>query len=308
MSADAATEAAIPLPARKKRFNRSEVLAALIFVLPFVIVYAVLFIYPTLQMIWLSFQKAPLIGPGTFIGFDNYAKLFKDKLFGVAFWNTVYFVTLTVIPATLTALAIAVGVNRLKGWMQSVILACFFIPYILPVSVVFRVWGWMFDSQFGVLQPLIALFVGENVPVFRTLPLFMPTVAFITVWWTIGFNILLFIAGLRNISPEIYEAAALDGTSKWRQFTRITWPLIWPVTVLVLTIQLIAQFKIFDQVYLFGNGGRSDATMGLVQLIYRSAFQKNNGGYGATVAVVLFLIIVVFSVLQFQMLRARGEK
>lgn len=308
MSADAATEAAIPLPARKKRFNRSEVLAALIFVLPFVILYAVLFIYPTLQMIWLSFQKAPLIGPGTFIGFDNYAKLFKDKLFGVAFWNTVYFVTLTVIPATLTALAIAVGVNRLKGWMQSVILACFFIPYILPVSVVFRVWGWMFDSQFGVLQPLIALFVGENVPVFRTLPLFMPTVAFITVWWTIGFNILLFIAGLRNISPEIYEAAALDGTSKWRQFTRITWPLIWPVTVLVLTIQLIAQFKIFDQVYLFGNGGRSDATMGLVQLIYRSAFQKNNGGYGATVAVVLFLIIVVFSVLQFQMLRARGEK
>lgn len=305
-AADTATD--VPLPARKKRFNRNEVLAALIFVLPFVVVYAVLFIYPTLQMIWLSFHKAPLIGPGTFIGLDNYAKLFKDKLFGVAFWNTVYFVVLTVVPATLTALAIAVGVNRLKGWMQSLILACFFIPYILPVSVVFRVWGWMFDSQFGILQPLIALVVGENVPVFRTLPLFMPTVAFITVWWTIGFNILLFIAGLRNISPEIYEAAALDGTSKWRQFTRITWPLIWPVTVLVLTIQLIAQFKIFDQVYLFGNGGRSDATMGLVQLIYRSAFQKNNGGYGATVAVVLFLIIVVFSVLQFQMLRARGEK
>jgi len=305
-AADTATD--VPLPARKKRFNRTEVLAALLFVLPFVVVYAVLFIYPTLQMIWLSFHKAPLIGPGTFIGFDNYAKLFKDKLFGVALWNTVYFVILTVVPATMVALAIAVGVNRLKGWMQSLILACFFIPYILPVSVVFRVWGWMFDSQFGILQPLIALVVGENVPVFRTLPLFMPTVAFITVWWTIGFNILLFIAGLRNISPEIYEAAALDGTSRWRQFTRITWPLIWPVTVLVLTIQLIAQFKIFDQVYLFGNGGRSDATLGLVQLIYRSAFQKNNGGYGATVAVVLFLVIVVFSVLQFQMLRARGEK
>lgn len=305
-AADTAND--VPLPARKKRFNRTEVLAALLFVLPFVVVYAVLFIYPTLQMIWLSFHKAPLIGPGTFIGFDNYAKLFKDKLFGVALWNTVYFVILTVVPATMVALAIAIGVNRLKGWMQSLILACFFIPYILPVSVVFRVWGWMFDSQFGILQPLIALFVGENVPVFRTLPLFMPTVAFITVWWTIGFNILLFIAGLRNISPEIYEAAALDGTSRWRQFTRITWPLIWPVTVLVLTIQLIAQFKIFDQVYLFGNGGRSDATLGLVQLIYRSAFQKNNGGYGATVAVVLFLVIVVFSVLQFQMLRARGEK
>lgn len=303
-AADISSDA--PLKARKQRFNSKEVLTALIFVLPFVVVYAVLFIYPTLQMIWLSFHKAPLIGAGTFIGFDNYEKLFKDRLFGVAFWNTVYFVALTAIPSTLLALMIAIGVNRLKGWVQSLILACFFIPYILPVSVVFRVWGWMFDSQFGILQYVIALFAGENVPVFRTLPLFMPTVAFITIWWTIGFNILLFIAGLRNISPEIYEAASIDGTSKFRQFTRITWPLIWPITVLVLTIQLIAQFKIFDQVYLFGNGGRSDATMGLVQLIYRSAFQKNNGGYGATVAVVLFLVIVVFSVLQFQLLRARG--
>lgn len=303
-AADISSDA--PLKARKQRFNSKEVLTALIFVLPFVVVYAVLFIYPTLQMIWLSFHKAPLIGPGTFIGFDNYEKLFKDRLFGVAFWNTVYFVALTAIPSTLLALMIAIGVNRLKGWVQSLILACFFIPYILPVSVVFRVWGWMFDSQFGILQYVIAFFTGENVPVFRTLPLFMPTVAFITIWWTIGFNILLFIAGLRNISPEIYEAASIDGTSKFRQFTRITWPLIWPITVLVLTIQLIAQFKIFDQVYLFGNGGRSDATMGLVQLIYRSAFQKNNGGYGATVAVVLFLVIVVFSVLQFQLLRARG--
>ena len=300
------TSGEVPLPALKKRFSSREVLTALIFVLPFVVVYAVLFIYPTLQMIWLSLQKAPLIGPGTFIGFDNYVRLFNDKLFGVALWNTVYFVLLSALPSTLLGLAIAIGINRLKGWTQSVILACFFIPYILPVSVVFRVWGWMFDSQFGILQPVIALIAGGNVPVFRTLPLFMPTVAFITIWWTIGFNILLFIAGLRNIPTEIYEAASLDGTSRWRQFTRITWPLIWPVTVLVLTIQLILQFKIFDQVYLFGNGGRSDATMGLVQLIYRSAFQKNNGGYGASVAVVLFLVIVVFSVLQFQLLRARG--
>jgi multiple sugar transport system permease protein len=226
----------------------------------------------------------------------------------VAFWNTAYFVLLSVIPSTLLGLAIAMGVNRLKGWAQSIILACFFIPYILPVSVVFRIWGWMFDSQFGILQYPIEWIAGEHVPVFRTLPLFMPTVAFITVWWLVGFNVLLFIAGLRNISSEIYEAAQLDGATRWQQFTRITWPLIWPVTVLVLTIQLILQFKIFDQIYLFGNGGRTDATMGLVQLIFRNAFQKNMGGYGATAAVVLFAIIVIFSVLQYQILRARGDK
>jgi len=166
----------------------------------------------------------------------------------------------------------------------------------------------MFDSQFGVMQYPIHFFFGSNIPVFRTLPLFMPSVAFITIWWGIGFNVLLFIAGLRNISPDIYESASLDGATRWQQFTRITWPLIWPVTVLVLTIQLILQFKIFDQIYLFGNGGRTDATMGLVQLIYRDAFQKNQGGYGATVAFALFAIIVIFSVLQYQLLRARGEK
>ncbi|HVW93902.1 MAG TPA: sugar ABC transporter permease [Devosia sp.] len=281
---------------------------AAVLVLPFVVIYAVLFIYPTVQMVLLSLQKAPLIGPGTWIGLRNYMQLFRDRLFSVAVWNTVYFVVLSVIPSTILGLIIALGVNRLKGWLQSIVLACFFLPYILPVSVVYRIWNWMFDSQFGILQYPIHFFVGANVPVFRTLPLFMPAVAFVTVWWLVGFNVLLFIAGLRNISPEIYEAAALDGANRWQIFWRLTWPLIWPVTVLVLTIQLILQFKIFDQVYLFGQGGRTDATMGVVQLIYRDAFQKNMGGYGAAAAVMLFAIIVIFSVLQYQLLRARGSK
>ena len=149
--------------------------------------------------------------------------------------------------------------NRLKGWLQSLALAAFFLPYILPVSVVFRIWNWMFDKDYGIAQNVVALFNGgQHLSIFRTIPLFMPAVAFVTVWWLLGFNVLLFIAGLRNISSEIYEAAALDGAGRWAQFRRITWPLIWPVTVLVLTIQLILQFKIFDQVYLFSAGGRAD--------------------------------------------------
>ena len=122
---------------------------------------------------------------------------------------------------------------------------------------------------------MVALFNGgQHLSIFRTIPLFMPAVAFVTVWWLLGFNVLLFIAGLRNISSEIYEAAALDGAGRWAQFRRITWPLIWPVTVLVLTIQLILQFKIFDQVYLFSAGGRADPTMVMVQYIYKQAFQR----------------------------------
>ena len=189
---------------------------------------------------------------------------------------------LSVIPSTLIALAVALGVNRLKGWLQSVVLAAFFLPYILPVSVVFRIWQWIFDKDFGVAQYAIAPFNdGQHLSIFRTIPLFMPAVAFVTVWWLLGFNVLLFIAGLRNISVEIYEAANLDGAKRWTQFRRITWPLIWPVTVLVFTIQLILQLKIFDQVYLFAQGGRIDATMVMVQYIYKQAFQMNKGGLAA---------------------------
>lgn len=291
------------------RSKRSEYFAAAVLMAPFVVIYGVLFVYPTIKMVELSLTNAPLIGPGKWIGFDNFRRLANDRLFSVAIWNTMYFVVLSVIPSTLIALGVALGVNRLKGWTQSVVLAAFFLPYILPVSVVFRIWQWIFDKDFGVAQyAIIPLNDGQNLSIFRTIPLFMPAVAFITVWWLLGFNVLLFIAGLRNISTEIYEAANLDGASRWTQFRRITWPLIWPVTVLVFTINLILQLKIFDQVYLFAQGGRTDATMVMVQYIYRQAFQMNKGGLSSAASVVLFLVIVIVSVLQFQLLRARSAR
>jgi multiple sugar transport system permease protein len=288
--------------------RRTEMLVALALVAPFVAIYGWLFIYPTIQMVRLSFTNAPLIGPGEGVGFDNYARLFTDRVFRTALWNTSYFVLLTVIPGTIVALVIAMMVSRLKGWAQSLVLAAFFLPFILPVTVVFLIWQWMFDFQYGIAQYILTPIVGEPVNVWRRAPWFIPMAALVTIWWTNGFSILLFLAGLRNISSEIYEAADLDGASRWQQFSQITWPLIWPVTVLCLTIQLILQLKIFDQVYLFSIGGRTNQTMVLVQYIYEQAFIHNKGGYAATVAVALFLIIIVFSVLQFQALRARGER
>jgi multiple sugar transport system permease protein len=288
--------------------RRSEILTALVLVLPFVVVYGVLFVWPTIQMVALTFTRSPLIGWGEWVGFRNYQRLWGDRLFWAATWNTLYFVLLTVVPSTLLGLAIALGVNRLSGWTQSMVLAAFFLPNILPVSVVYRIWNWVVDAQFGIAQIPIEAIWGESVPITRTIPLFMPFVALVTIWWTVGFNVLLFIAGLRNISAEVYEAAQLDGATRWQVFRRITWPLIWPITALVATIQLILQLKIFDQVYLFAQGGRVDATLTLVQFIYRSAFQKNQGGYGATVALLLFALIVILSVIQFQALRARGAR
>lgn len=290
------------------RNRRREILVAYILVAPFILIYGWMFIYPTIQMVQMSFTDAHLIGGGKWVGFKNYIRMFKDPVFYKAVFNTAYFVALTVVPGTIVALAIALMVRRLNGWMQSIVLAGFFLPYVLPISVVYVIWDWLTNKQFGMLQGPIVAIVGEPVNIWRTIPWFMPGVAVITIWWTNGFSILLFLAGLRNIPQEIYEAAALDGATRRQILTRITLPLLWPITVLCLTIQLILQMKIFDQVYLFAVGGRTQATMVMVQYIYEQAFQKNSGGYAATLAVALFVVVVVFSVLQYQILRIRGQR
>ena len=275
------------------------------FVAPFVIAYLVLFIYPTIKLILLSLTDGPLIGDGNWVGLHNYARLASDHLFQQSLIQTIYFVILTVIPTTAIGLGIALMVIRLKGWLQSIVLACFFLPYILPVTVVTQIWIWVLDKEFGVGQYVIELFAGGRVPVFHEAAWAMPVVAWVTIWWTCGFNVLLFIAGLRNIPQDYYDAAALDGAGRWAQFRNVTWPLIWPVTALVLTIQLILQFKILDQVYLMTGGGPFNKSYVILLYVYHQTFQLNHGGYGAAIAMVLFAMIVVFSVLQFQLLRVR---
>lgn len=288
--------------------NRSRHrLVAYSLILPFVAIFALVFAYPVIEVVRMSFTDAPLIGGGEWVGFDNYARLLSDKLFYTSLVNNGYFVLLTVIPTTVIALIIALAVNRLSGRMQALALVMFFMPYVLPVSVVTQIWAWMLDFQFGILQPVIEFFTGKPVPVFKNPFWVMPAVAVVTIWWTNGFNVLLFLAGLRNIPEELYEAAKLDGATRRQLFLRVTWPLLWPVTALVLTLQLILQLKIFDQVYLLSEGGPFNSSYVLLLMVYREAFQLNNGGYAAAISLVLFLIIVVISVLQFQILRIGGK-
>jgi multiple sugar transport system permease protein len=288
--------------------RRNEALVALVLVAPYVLIYGWMFVWPMIRVAVMSFTDAPLIGAGEPVGLANYHRMFADPIFWRAIWNTSYFVLLTVIPGTAVALLIALMVYRLKGWAQSLVLAAFFLPFVLPVTVVYLIWDWMMNVRFGMLQVPIEWVTGKPVNVWRNVNWFMPCVAILTIWWTNGFSILLFLAGLRNIPQELYEAAALDNATRWQAFRRVTWPLIWPITVLCLTIQLILQLKIFDQVYLFATGGRTQTTMVLVQYIYEQAFIKNSGGYGAAISVALLLIVVIFSVLQFQLLRIRGAR
>jgi len=291
----------------KARRRQRELRYAILMIAPFVIIFALFFLYPTYKVIEVSFTNAPLIGEGEWVGLANYAKLLNDKLFYTSVWNNFYFVLLTVIPTTIIALLIALAVSRLKGRMQALVLTLFFLPYVLPVSVVTLIWAWMLDFQFGVLQPLIAAITGKPVPVFKNPYWVMPMIAVVTIWWTNGFNVLLLIAGLRNIPEDLYEAAALDGATTWQRFWRVTWPLLWPITALVLTLQLILQLKLFDQVYLLSKGGPFNSSYVVLMQMYREAFQLNNGGYASAIAMVLFLIIAIVSVLQFQLLRIGGR-
>jgi multiple sugar transport system permease protein len=285
-----------------------EAIVALVLVAPFVVIYGLAFIYPTVQMFLLSFTDAPLIAQGEYVGIENYTRLPGDRRFQTALWNTGYFVVLSVIPGTLVALMISLAVDRLKGRLQSLVLALFFLPYILPVSVVYLIWDWTLNFQFGIAMHLFDALGLQRVPIFKSTAWFMPAVAFVTVWWTCGFSILLFLAGLRAIPAEIYEAAALDNAGRWTTFRRVTWPLIWPITALVLTIQLILQLKIFDQVYLFSTGGRPNDNLVLVYYIFQRAFQSDQGGRAAAIAVVLFAVVVIVSVFNFQLVRmSRGR-
>jgi multiple sugar transport system permease protein len=292
------------LQSRRRKAN----LTAVVLIAPFVATFAIFFAYPTLKVLQLSFTDSPLIGDGNWVGIDNYIRLLGDRLFYTSLVNNAYFVLLTVIPTTAIALGIALMISRLKGRLQALIMVLFFFPYILPVSVVTLIWTWMLDFQYGILQGVFTLFTGKPVAVFKNPHWVMPVIAAVTIWWTNGFNVLLFLAGLRNIPTDLYEAAKLDGATAWQRFRRVTWPLLWPITAMVLTLQLILQLKIFDQIYLLSKGGPFNSSYVLLLQVYREAFQLDHGGYGAAIAMTLVVIIVIFSVLQFQLLRVVGRR
>lgn len=283
---------------KKKRSKSSR--TAWVLIAPFVLFYVLFLIYPAIQVVFLSLTNSDIAGQGRLIGLANYQELFSDQDFWAAVWHTVYFVILTVVPNTAAGFFLALLVLRLKR-LRLPILSAFFLPYVLPVSVVTNTASWLLDANFGIVNNLL----GTNTAWFGDSTLAMPSVALVTIWWTVGFNMLLFIAGLQNIPNEYYEAAALDGANRFQRFLFVTCPLIWPVTTLVLILQLILQFKIFDQVYLLTLGGPSNSTMVVLFYMYREAFQQNRGGYAATVAIALVVIIVIVSLVQSRLLRVK---
>ena len=291
-----------------EKSNRKENWAALPLVAPFVLIYLSLFIYPSLQMLATSFTDSALTKTGVWVGFDNYVKLFRDRYFGAALANTLYFVTLTVVPSTLIGLALAMIVNRLTGIFQFFALSIFFLPYVLPVSTVTAIANMLTNTTNGPLGGLAQAANGTVIPVWSSAAWFMPSVAVLTIWWTVGFSVLIYIAGLRTIPRDIYEAGQLHGASSLAEFWFLTWPLMKPITGLVLVIQLIFQIRVFDQVYLLAAQASSRSATVLVHYIYSVAFQRNQAGYASTIAVVYFVIGISLVTIVYQLLRVRSTK
>jgi multiple sugar transport system permease protein len=287
---------------RSRKLRMGNPAAAIPLLAPFLVLFLAFIVYPTVRVIMLSFTNADIAGVGSYIGAANYVRLVQDKDFWLALWHTVYFVLLTVVPNTLIGLLFAflvIRMKRLRGLAQ----ALFFLSYVLPVSVVTQIWLWVLEKNYGIINFIFDLKVSW----FRTAVPAMPATAFVTIWWTVGFNVLMFVAGLTAIPREYYEAASLDGAKGgFKLFRYITWPLLWPVTSLVLVLQLIAQWQIFNQVYLLTFGGPFNRTRVVLLYMYQQAFNQQHGGYGATISMALFLIILITSIVQIRILRVRA--
>ena len=291
--------------ARKRRIF----LTAIAFILPFFILYTVFTIWPVIQGFYVSLHKWGLMGKQSFIGFDNYAKFIGDKNFWKALKATTFFVIITTPMLVILSMILAMLANRATKLKKSLRII-YYLPSVLSVAVASFTAKYVFTPYRGLVNGVLhatgLLSAAEEPQWLQDPNLVWITISIMTVWWTIGFSMLLFLSALQDISFDIYEAAKIDGASSKQLLFYVTIPLLKPTLWLVSLLQLIACFKVFGQIQLITGGGPGSITRPLIQYIYETAFNKNNMGYAAAMSYVLFAILLVLSIVQ-QALQKRGE-
>jgi multiple sugar transport system permease protein len=295
---------------RKDNKSRATTLAAFLFLFPFFVLYSVFTIWPVIQGVYVSLHKWGLMGKIRFLGFDNYSRFLTDRYFWEALWHTTWFVIISVPLLVIVPLCLGLLANR-GVKMKKFLRIAYYIPTVLSVAVISRIAGWIFGAYNGFLSFILhdwgILAPNKEIMWFQNISLIWTVVTFTTVWWTIGFSMMLVISALQDIPETLYEAAELDGAGKARQLFGITLPLLKPIIYLVLLLQMIASFKVFGQIQLISGGGPGTATRPLIQYIYESAFRQSDMGYGAAMSYALFLILVVLSYLQLRLQRKKEE-
>ena len=282
-----------------KRFLYNQKLAPYVFTLPFVLTFLVFFLYPVISSILMTFQNI-LPGKTTFIGLENYRRLNDPVFFKALSLNLRYTLWTLVILIPLPML-LAVLLNnkhmRAKNFFRSTL----FIPALTSVVVAGTIFRLIFGELPGALMnQVLALFGSKPVKWLRNPDLAMIPLLTLATWRWTGVNILYFLAWLQNISPDLYEAADIDGASPWQVFTRIVVPMLKPTTIYVITISIYGGMAMFTESYMLWSGNRSPNNIGttIVGYLYRKGFEENNMGYGSTIGIVLLLIVLVVNVLQ----------
>ncbi|MCC6804374.1 MAG: sugar ABC transporter permease [Anaerolineae bacterium] len=259
---------------------------------------------PFLQGLYFSLTKYPLLGSPEFIGLGNFIRLSTDPLFTASLRNTLVYMVSTVALRVVIGLVLAVVLNsRLRG--RIIFRAIFYLPVIAPLVTVAVIWRIIFDTYSGVLNAVLDVFGIAPVPWLTSTAWAMPAIVIMSVWKTFGWNIVIFLAGLQSIPETLHEAAAIDGASRLQTFFRITLPLLRPTILLAVVTSTINASQVFDQVYVMTRGGPGYSTMTLGQMVYTAGFETHEMGYASAVSVVLLIITLILTLIQF---KAFGEE
>jgi multiple sugar transport system permease protein len=282
--------------------RKRQLLQAILFLLPFLITHLVFLIFPFVKGIWMSFHHWELLnmpqGTGnTFIGLNNYSRLWNDSYFWSSLLHTLEFTTMAVPTVTGMGLLLAVLLNQ-SGWAYTLFRGIFYSTGAFSVTVVTLIWLTVYSPARGLIGQIFPLFGITPVDFLSNRFLAMPAIVITTVWWAVGFPMALFLAGLQQIPKEIYEAAQLDHAGSWTIFTRITLPNLKRTTWVVILIEIVLQFQIFGQVLLMTRGGPANSTRVLVQYIYEKSFRDWQVGYASAISMILFLVMMTISLLQ----------
>jgi len=280
-----------------EHYRRSQARNGL-FVLPYLIVFVALLVFPLGWGIWLSLHKVDLFGPGRFIGMTNYWRVFADPIFLQALRNTIIFVAVSVPVLVGLGLFLALALNRTTR-TTSFMRGLFFSSSVLSVTIVTLIWRFVFIPGDGLLAQVSRYFGWETINFLSTSGWSLFSVGVTTVWWCLGLPMMLFLAALQQIPNDLYEAAALDNANPWRVLTRITLPSIARTIMLVTIIQIVMQFQLFGQAQLMTNGGPNGTSRPLVMYIYEVGFLRWDIGKGAAASQILFLIILCAAMAQY---------
>lgn len=276
----------------QKLLNEQQA-SGFVFILPALIGTIIFIIIPVICSFGLSFAKWDLLNPITFVGFDNYKTIFNDSIFYKILINTVVFAVSTSVFGVIIPLILAAIINsKIRG--AEFYKTAYFLPFITPMIVIGIVWQWIFDPNIGLLNTFLHIHINWLYDTNYA----MPALIIVSVWKLIGYNMIIFLASLSGISQSLFEAAKIDGANSYQIFKNVTIPMLSPTIFFVVIITAISSFQVFDLIYLMTEGGPLDSTNVLVYAIYKNAFEYFNAGKASAIAYVLFLIILVLTLLQ----------